>query len=405
MAAGERTNVAVVGAGQAGLATSYELSRAGIEHLVLERDSVGGSWRRRWDSFCLVTPNWSVRLPGGGYRGPDPDGFIPRDEIVDHLLRYADDFGAPIREGIDVRSLTQADGGGFDLETSDGDVRAASVVVCTGAYQRPYRPPGAAMLPADLAQVGAEEYRNPGSLAAGRVLVVGSGQTGCQIAEDLLRAGREVFLSCGRASWVPRRLGGRDIVWWLLEIGFMDDPVTSLASPSARLAANPQATGREGGHDLTARTLRDAGVTLLGHFLGADGGRARFAPDLAESIAWGDDRYREVMDRVRGHVVERGLPMPHIAEPAPFDADAPEDLDLSGFSAVVFTGGYRPDYGRWVHVPGAFDDLGFPIHRDGQSAVAPGLFFVGVHFLRTRKSSLLLGVGEDAAIVASTLAA
>jgi putative flavoprotein involved in K+ transport len=401
----ELVDVVVIGGGQAGLATSHELTRAGVEHVVLERGRIGQTWRGRWDSFCLVTPNWSVRLPGGAYDGDDPDGYMPRDEIVAYLERYASGFQAPVRDGLEVVSLERAPEGGFSLRTPDGDVRAHSVVVCTGAYQRPFRPRGASTLPADILQLDAEGYRNPGALPPGKVLVIGSGQTGCQMAEELGEAGREVFLSCGRAPWAPRRLGGRDIVWWVLETGFMDQPVAALPAPEARLAANILATGHGGGHDLHFRTLRQAGITLLGHFLGADGHRARFAADLGEAVAWGDDRYRELMGLVRKLVGERDLPMPDIPEPVPFDGRAPEHLDLTGFGAVVFAGGFRPDYASWVRVPGAFDELGFPIHTEGASTAAPGLFFVGVHFLRKRKSSLLCGVGEDAAIVARQIAA
>ena len=397
-------NVVVIGAGQAGLAASHELSRVGVEHVVLERDRVGATWRNRWDSFCLVTPNWTVRLPGFGYSGEDPDGYLPRDDIVTYLERYAASFAAPVREGIAVTGLAPTDGG-FALRTSEGDIRARAVVVSTGAYQRPHRPPGAATLPSDLARLDAEEYRRPEGLPAGRILVVGSGQSGCQIAEELREAGREVFLACGKAPWVPRRLGGRDILAWLVDIGFLDQPVEALPDPRARLGANPTATGRAAGHDLDLRTLRAAGVTLLGHFLGAEGRRARFAPDLAESVAWGDAAHLELMDAIRRHVAGRGLPEPEFPEIRPFDPAAPEELDLSGFGAVVFAGGFRPDYGGWIDIPGAFDDLGFPVHREGESAVAPGLFFVGVHFLRTRKSSLLYGVGEDAALVADRIAA
>ena len=184
------------------------------------------------------------------------------------------------------------------------------MVLSAGAYQRPHRPAGAATLPADLLQIDVEGYRNPADLPRGAVLVVGSGQSGCQIAEELHRAGRDVFLACGRAPWVPRRLGDRDILWWLLETGYLDALVGSLPSPAARLAANPQATGHGGGHDLHYRTLRKAGVTLLGHFLGADGRRARFAPDLGDSVAWGDERNAQLMDLVRKLVAERGLPAP-----------------------------------------------------------------------------------------------
>ena len=399
----ERVDVVVIGAGQAGLATSHELTQAGVEHVVLERDRVGSTWRDRWDSFCLVTPNWATRLPGFWYDGDDPDGYLPRDEIVAYLRRYAASFDAPVREGVEVTSLEPEDGG-LLLRTSSGEIRANSVVVSTGAYQRPHRLAGASTLPSDLLQLDAEAYRNPNGLPEGPVLIVGSGQTGCQLAEELHLAGREVFLSCGRAPWTPRRLGDHDIVWWVSESGFLSQPVESLPSPEARLWANVLATGRGGGHDLHLRTLRASGVTLLGHFLGAEGRRARFAPDLAETVAWGDDRYLDIMGSVRRLCASRGLPTPDIPEPEPFDGSAPEEVDLTGFGAVVLSGGFRPDYGSWVRVPGAFDELGFPIHREGASTVAPGLYFVGVHFLRTRKSSILLGVGDDAAIVSSQIA-
>jgi putative flavoprotein involved in K+ transport len=400
----EQIDVVVIGGGQAGLATSHELTQAGVEHVVLERDRVGQTWRRRWDSFCLVTPNWALQLPGHAYEGDDPDGFLLRDGIVDYLVSYADGFGAPIREGIDVTNLEMVNGRGFLLRTSGGDIRAQTVVVAAGAYPRSHRPPGAETLPPGLLQIDVDTYRDPSVLPPGKVLVVGSGQSGCQIAEELLEAGREVFLACGRAPWAPRRLGERDIFWWVIETGFLDQPVSALPAPAARLAANFQATGHGGGHDLNVRTLRQAGVTLLGHLLGAEDQRARFAPDLSETVAWGDERFGQLMDLVRRTVGERHMPMPDIPEPQPFDGGAPEQLDLSAFGAVVFAGGFRPDYGTWVNVPGAFDELGFPIHSDGASTAAPGLYFVGVHFLRKRKSSLLYGVGEDASIVAGQIA-
>lgn len=397
------SNVVVIGGGQAGLATSCELTRAGVEHVVLERRRVADSWRRRWDSFCLVTPNWTINLPDGPYDGDNPDGYLPRDEIVAFFERFAASVAAPVREGIEVTSLEPTEGG-FRLRTSDGDLRATSVVVCTGAYQRPHRPAGASSLPGDIPQLDIDGYRSPADLPAGKVLVIGGGQSGCQVAEELHEDDREVFLSCGRAPWIPRRIGERDSIWWAVETGFFEHGLETLPTPADRLTANVLNSGRGGGHDLNLRTLRALGVTLLGRFRGADDHRARFAPDLAESQAWGDERFGKLMDLVRGLVTERGLPMPDIAEPAPFDGQAPEELDLTGFGAVLFAGGLRPDYGGWVRVPGAFDELGFPIHADGASIVAPGLFFVGVHFLRKRKSSLLWSVGEDAAIVANAIA-
>jgi cation diffusion facilitator CzcD-associated flavoprotein CzcO len=399
----ERVDVAVIGGGQAGLAVSHELAGRGIEHVVLERGRIGQTWRGRWDSFCLVTPNWTVQLPGGGYEGPEPDGYMPRDDIVAHLERYASGFTAPVREGVEVVSVG-SHGDGFVVETSSGDLHAGSIVVATGAYQRPHRPAVATTLPADLLQIDVDDYRNERALPSGRVLIVGSGQSGCQIAEELHEAGRDVVLSCGRAPWVPRRIGEHDIVWWGVQTGYLDARVESLPEPGARLAANLLATGHGGGHDLHLRTLRAMGVTLVGHFVGTRSGSARFAPDLGESLAWGDERHRMLMDLVRNVVAERGLETPEFPEIPPFDDRAPAQLDLSDVGAVVFAGGFRPDY-SWLPWPEAFDPMGFPIHDEGASTVVPGLYFVGVHFLRKRKSSLLIGVGEDAAIVAGSIAA
>jgi putative flavoprotein involved in K+ transport len=396
----EQVGTVVVGGGQAGLSVSRELTEAGVQHVVLERGRVGQTWRGRWDSFCLVTPNWSVQLPGAPYDGDDPDGFMPRDELVGYLERYAAGFGAPVREGVEVKSLRPSPDGGFELETSAGKLVAETVVLSTGAYQRPHRPTGAATLPPDLLQIDVEDYENPGALPDGRVLVVGSGQSGCQIAEELHEAGRDVFLACGRAGWAPRRIAGRDVFWWLEAAGDLDDRVEALPEPTARLAGNVQASGHGGGHDLHYRTLQRMGVTLLGHFLGAVDRTARFATDLGETIAWADQRNAKVMDGFRKAASRLGLAPLDIPEAGPIDVDTPVLVDLGDFGAVLFTSGFRPDYGSWVHCPGAFDELGFPVHREGGSTAVPGLYFVGVHFLRKRKSSLLIGVGEDAAIVA-----
>lgn len=400
----ERVPVAVVGGGQAGLATSHELSVRQIEHVVLERGQVGQAWRDRWDSFCLVTPNWSVRLPGRRYDGPDPDGYLPRDEIVEYLERYAASFGAPVRGGADVRSVALDPAGRFILRTTSGDLAADAVVVATGAYQRPHRPAGAATLPRGLAVLDVTDYRNPAALPPGAVLVVGSGQSGCQLAEELAEAGRDVVLACGKAPWAPRRIGGRDMYWWAVESGFMDAPLGSLPTPAARLGANLQASGHHGGRDLHLRTLQAIGVTLAGHFLGATDGYLHFAPDLPETVAWGDERYAALMNLVRKVCAERGLPRPEIPAAEPLASAGPERVPLARFGAVVFAGGFRPEYRSWLPWANAFDEIGFPIQHDGASTVIGELYFVGVHFLRTRKSSLLLGVGEDAAIVAGLVA-
>ena len=395
--------VLVIGGGSAGLSVSHELTGRGIDHVVLERGRIGQAWRDRWDSFCLVTPNWSVRLPGGAYAGDDPDGFMPRDDIVDHLISYASASGAPVQEGVEVRTIDRTPGG-FIARTSAGDLRAARVVLCTGAFQKPHRPAGADSLPAGLLQIDIEGYGNADHLPPGPVLIVGSGQSGAQLAEELREAGRDVFLSCGRAPWAPRHLGDRDLFWWLEASGFMDQPAAMLPSPAARLFSNPLASGHDGGHDLHLRTLRAKGVTLVGRFLGATAEEARFAPNLAESVAWGDDRYRDLRMLLLRTADGLGMQPPEMPDPEPFDDRAPESVSLAGLGAVVFTGGFRPDYRSWLPWPDAFDDVGFPIQQDGASTVVDGLYFAGVHFMRTRKSSILMGVGDDASVVAGAIA-
>jgi putative flavoprotein involved in K+ transport len=396
--------VVVIGAGQAGLAVSHELSVLGVGHLVLERARVGQTWRDLWDSFCLVTPNWTMSLPGFPYAGDDPEGFVPRDEIVGYLERYASSFAAPVREGVGVVSLEPGSKARFLVRTSTGDMQAESVVVCTGAFQRPFRPEAAARFPPELLVIDAVGYRSPAALPPGNVLVIGSGQAGCQISEELHEAGREVFLACGRAPWVPRRPDGRDIVSWLRDTTFFDMPVDMLPSPAARLGANLQVTGARGGHDLHYRTLQTMGVQLLGRLTGVDGHHARFAADLADSVAFGDARFAEIRAALSNQLAAKGMPVPDLPDPEPFCADPPLELDLRDFGAVICATGFRPDYAHWVCFPAAIDAMGFPLTHDGASTVVPGLYFCGVHFLRKRQSSTLFGVGEDAAVIAQSIA-
>jgi putative flavoprotein involved in K+ transport len=401
----ERVEVAVIGAGPAGLAAAWELSAESFESVVLERARVGQTWRERWDSFRLVTPNWSAQLPGHPYDGPARDGFMARDEMVRYLEQYAEALPVEIREGVDVTEIGSLPDGGLVLFTSAGDLRAEAVVVATGTYRRPHRPPAAAALPHDLLQLDVLEYRNERELPSGAVLVVGSGQSGCQIAEELHDAGREVVLACGKAPWAPRRLGGKDLVWWAAETGYLDTTLESLPSPTARLIANVLVTGHDGGRDLNLRTLRERGVTLVGRFAGANGRRAQFNADLAETVAWGDERCGQFLDLARKLIAERGLDVPEPDPPAPFDPSAPEEVDLAGFGAALFAGGFRPDYGALLPWPHAFDELAFPLQHDGESTVVPGLYFMGVHFMRKRQSSVLMGMAEDAAVVAERVGA
>jgi putative flavoprotein involved in K+ transport len=390
----------VIGAGQAGLAVSRRLTELEVEHVVLEQARVGQAWRDRWDSFTLVTPNWTLDLPGSPYAGDDPEGHVPRDEIVAYLEAYA--AGAPIHEGVRVDALRAGGAGGFRLSTSEGEIDASTVVVCTGAYQRPFRPAGAAGFPSSVLVMDANDYRNPEALPDGQVLVIGSGQTGCQLAEELHLAGRDVFLSCGRAPWVPRRLGELDIITWLARTTFFDQALAQLPSPAARLGANPQATGAGGGHDLHYRTLQSLGVPLLGRLAGVDGNRAIFADDLGASVAFGDARWADLCRLMNAQLPARGYPVPELSAPAPFTYEPMGELDLRAVGTVIVTSGFRPDY-SWIDFPIA-DQMGFPITENGASTVVPGLYFCGVHFLRTRRSSVLFGVGEDAAVVTQLVA-
>jgi putative flavoprotein involved in K+ transport len=394
-------SVVVIGAGSAGLSMSRELTVLGVDHVVLERATVAQAWRDRWDSFTLVTPNWTLDLPGSPYIGPHPDGHVPRDEIVAYLEKYAAAWQVPVREGVQVQRLHRAEGH-FVLATSDGHHEADMVVVCTGPYQQPYLPPALAALPPSVPVMGTTDYREPGQVPAGKVLVIGSGQTGCQLTEELHLAGRDVFLSCGRAPWAPRRLDGTDIVTWLAKTTYFDQPVSALPYPAARLTANVQTSGARGGHDLHYRTLQTLGVPLLGHLSGIDGYRAVFADDLGESVAFGDARWANIRRLLTEQLSGRGIGIPQLPAPAPFCYEPIRELDLLGFGAVINTTGFRADY-RWIDAP-VTDELGFPRTIDAASTVLPGLYFCGVHFLRTRRSSLLFGVGDDAAVVARQIA-
>jgi putative flavoprotein involved in K+ transport len=391
--------VAIIGAGQAGLATSWYLSQAKVDHVVLEAGRVAETWRtRRWDSFCLVTPNWSVQLPGATYDGPDPDGFMPLAKLVDYFQAWADSFDAPIVASCQVAAL-EADDGGFVLSLPSGKLEARSVVVASGAYQKPHRPAGAESIPNDVVQLFAEEYSNPEALPPGAVVIIGSGQTGCQLAEEIHESGRKVFLACGRCIWVPRRLDGHDIFWWLIQSGFMDRGPDKLPSPMARLLGNPQVTGHGDGRDLNFRVLHEMGIELVGRYVGADGSKLRFADDVGASVDFGDARLADLMKFIEDYCTRASVAPPRFDMPPPLRIKTRTELDAKKdeVGAVIWTSGYRPDYG-WVKFP-VVDDMGFPVQTDGRTNI-PGLYFMGVHWLRKNKSSILYGVGEDAEVVA-----
>ena len=395
----ERVETVVVGAGQAGLSTSWHLTRRGIEHVVLERGRVGQEWRQaRWDSFVLNTPNWAQQLPGFVYAGPAPDAFAPLAEVIAYLEDYAASFAAPVREGVAVTALRPTPGGGYQLETDGDAIDTSSVVVATGAYQRPTPSPLREAAPPGVFQQHTAEYRNPAEVPDGAVLVVGSGQSGCQVAEDLLGAGRTVYLSVGACPWVPRSHRGRDLVHWMAETGLLDQTVDTLTAPNALIACNPAVSGTEGGHDCNPLTLMARGAVPVGRLEGFGDGRALFAGDLAANIAKGiefEAGLRRAFDEHAG------------ASAAAAPPEVPElpdlrELDLADLGAIVWATGFRPDYG-WIDLP-VLDTTGRPLHRRGLTDF-PGLAFVGMHWLNKRKSSLFIGVGEDAEHVVEQLSA
>ena len=405
----QHKDVVVVGGGQAGLAMSWQLTDRGIDHVVFERDTVAHEWAdRRWDSFCLVTPNWQCDLPGFPYAGGDPDGFMVRDEIVAFLRAYRASFDPPVREGVAVTSVRRAADGGFEVATTAGDWHARSVVVATGGYHTPRLPRLADRLPRGVASLHSSAYRSPDALPDGAVLVVGTGQSGAQIVEDLHLAGREVHVAVGSAPRVARRHRGQDVMKWLFDTGYYGMPVHEHSQKErVRLQANHYVTGRDGGHDLDLRAFARAGVTLHGRLLDVDHGQVRFADDLAANLDHADDVYRGINENIDAWIAAQGLDAPPappyrpVWEP-PADREPSLDLVAAGVGAVVWSTGYVSDYG-WIEVP-AFTGRGYPQHVRGVSS-QPGLYFLGLPWLWSWGSGRFLAVGDDSEFLADRIVA
>lgn len=396
----------VVGGGQAGLSASWYLNRSGREHLVLDRGRVGDTWRRRWDSFCLVTPNRLCRLPGFPYDGDEPDGFMLRDQIVDYVTRFAASFDPPYCDGVEVRRVSASAGPGrFRLDTSVGLFSADNLIVAAGTHQHPKIPAWGGGLPAGVARLHSQDYRSPDDLPDGAVLVVGSGQSGCQLAEDLLGAGRTVHLCVGNAGRVPRRYRGRDILDWEVATGRFDLPVDRHPKGRAvRFRAHPHLSGRDGGHTIDLRRLALDGVRLHSRVLDIEGAAVRFAGGLAETLDQIDRTCREILDGIDGFIAENGLDAPEDdARPADWQPP-PEALSLdlreAGIASVLFATGFRFDF-SWIDLP-VFDASGYPRYDRGVTEI-PGLYFVGLHWLHTQGSGLFYQVGRDAGHVVDHL--
>lgn len=402
----------VIGAGQAGLIMSWHLQRAGRPHVVLDRrETLGGGWQDRWDGFVLVGPNWTTGLPGYPYEGPDPDGFMPRDAVAARMRAYADVIGVPVHRSTEVTRLS-ADGRGgrrFRLETSTGPIDADDVIVATGAFHRPKIPVVATGFAPRIAQVHSHAYRNPAQLAPGGVLIVGSGQTGVQLAEELHDAGREVFLSVGHCGRAPRRYRGHDYFFWARQLASRGDElgtplptVGQLVDPKLRFACNPHVSGHHGGHDTNLRQMALDGIHLVGRFTGADGERATFAADLAANLEFADTFFDVRLRTLCDSFAERAGIDATADDRVWVDHQPPEvtelDLARSGISTVLWTTGYAPDYG-WLELP-ILDESGVPRHVRGVSEV-PGLTFIGLLLQHNNASANLAGVAIDAAYLAS----
>jgi putative flavoprotein involved in K+ transport len=409
-AIGPAHTVAVIGGGQAGLAMSYCLKQRGIDHVVLEKNRVGHEWREhRWDTFCLVTPNWQCRLPGFPYRGPDPHGFMLKHEIVRYLEDYVRFFDPPLHEGVAALSLRARTPGrsndGFELVTTAGACRVDQVVVATGGYHTPQIPRLGDRLPEDIAQVHSAAYRNPGQLPDGEVLVVGTGQSGCQIAEDLHLAGRRVHLAVGGAPRTARRYRGRDVVDWLEDMGYYSLPVHEHPlKERVRAKANHYVTGRDGGRDIDLRQRAREGMRLYGRVLEVRGGCLQLAADLKSNLDQADAVAESIKTSIDNHIAARGIDAPSEARYVPVwqpgDETPALDLAKAGITSVVWCTGFRSDY-RWIEVP-IFDGRGYPVHGRGVTAVG-GLYFLGLPWLHTWGSGRFSGVAADADYLADRI--
>jgi putative flavoprotein involved in K+ transport len=404
------TNTIIVGGGQAGLAVSYHLQRRAHDHLVFEQaGKPAEAWRNhRWDSFTLNTPNWQCRLPGGAYTGSDPDGFMPRKEIIAYFENYARRFSLPIRYSKPVSRVERSSRSRVYLVTIEGgeQIHARNVVIATGLYQQPKIPPVSAGFPADITQVHSDAYRNPQDLPPGAVLVVGSAQSGAQIAEELYESGRKVFLATGRAGRTPRRYRGKDANWWFARMGQYDRKVSELPSPKAKFSGKPHISGTKGGHTINLHQFARDGVTLLGRLEGVENGIAKLGSDLHDNLAAADRAEREFVESIDSYVAATGMSAPEETLPVlrdGFDQEIKTTLDLkaSGITNVIWATGYSFDFSM-VELP-VTDSDGFPLQTRGVTAF-PGLFFVGLPWLHTAKSGLIYGLTEDARYIADRIA-
>ena len=398
--------VVVVGGGQAGLSVSYHLKQRGIEHLVFERETAAHTWStQRWDTFCLVTPNWQCDLPGHPYDGPDPDGFMKKDEIVAYLKAFVAKVKPPIREGVAVTRVERREDGLFSVRTSEGDYTANEVVVASGGYQVPIVPRMAEKLPGSIMQMHSNQYRNPAQLPQGEVLVVGSGQSGAQIAEDLHLAGRRVHLAVGDAPRCARFYRGRDVVAWLADMGYYDMTVDHHPlRDGVRDNTNHYVTGRDGGRDIDLRRFATEGMRLYGLMEDYTDGKLRFRDDLKRSLDQADRTYNSINAAIDRYIAENGIEAP-AQEPytpvwEPTEPVTSLALESSGITSIVWCIGFSPDF-RWLDAS-VFNGAGSPKHKRGMTSEA-GISFIGLPWLNTWGSGRFGAVGRDAEYVVQVI--
>ncbi|NWB86847.1 MSMEG_0569 family flavin-dependent oxidoreductase [Pseudomonas gingeri] len=398
----------VVGGGQAGLCASYYLQERDIDHLVLEKHSLTHTWRnQRWDAFCLVTPNWQCALPGHPYAGDDPHGFMKKAQIIDYLDGFIAKVKAPVKEGVAVLRMSARAEGGYLLNTSVGDFTADQVIVASGGYHTPIIPRLAERLPAAISQIHSEQYRSPQALPEGAVLVVGSGQSGAQIAEDLHLAGRKVFLAVGEAPRCARFYRGQDVVDWLAQMGYYDIGVdTHPLREGVRDNTNHYVTGRDGGRDIDLRRFASEGMELFGRLDRLDGSTLKFAGDLEANLDAADAVYNRINRSIDKYIADNAIDAPPGTPYIPLWAPQAErrELDLadSGITSIIWCIGFQPDF-SWVDVP-VFNGRSYPGHRRGVTA-QPGLYFLGLPWLHTWGSGRFSGIARDAQYLVEHLAA
>jgi putative flavoprotein involved in K+ transport len=402
-------SIAIVGGGQAGLSMSYCLKERGVDHIVFEKNQVGHAWRsKRWDSFCLVTPNWQCRLPGYPYPGNDPNGFMQKDEIVQYVEAYADSFAPPLKEGVEVSSVRKNSAENvFELTTSIGEFTADQVVIAVGGYHLPKIPKMAERFPETIVQLHSSEYKNPESLPDGSVLVVGTGQSGCQIAEDLHLAGRQVHLCVGSAPRSPRRYRGKDVVDWLEQMGYYDLSINDHPQKEkVRTKANHYVTGRDQGREIDLRQFALEGMQLHGSLKTISGSQLEFRDNLKQNLDQADAVAESIKKTIDGFIEKHQISAPVNPPYSPVWQPSAEgrslDYQQSNISTVIWSTGYQADF-SWIEIP-VFDGKGYPGHDRGVTSVW-GLYFLGLPWLYTWGSGRFSGIARDATYLADYIMA